>query len=237
MGLLDGVNNLQGLQGFQSGGGTGGSAFGDLQNAAKKGLGNVGEKLGDLGDMASGTVKGGVRSVRSMLGEDANDLEAAERREQIQQQSMVEEFNEVLNLSWIQKIILFLMTFAAGAIMICLSVAFLPLIVIKPAKFALSFTFGNVLAIVSTWFLVGPRAQLRAMFDPVRAWAAALYIGSLLLTIVAVFFPSRLRYIFVLLAVCTEIFALVWYALSFIPYGRQVISRIISSTMGGSISI
>lgn len=41
MGLLDSVNSLQGLQGFQNNGGS----FADLQNAAMSSLGSVGEKV------------------------------------------------------------------------------------------------------------------------------------------------------------------------------------------------
>uniref|UniRef100_A0A7S3EM37 Vesicle transport protein n=1 Tax=Rhodosorus marinus TaxID=101924 RepID=A0A7S3EM37_9RHOD len=237
MGLLDNINNLQGLQGFQREGVA--DSLSDFQNAAMKSLGNVGEKLGDLGESAAGTLKGSVYSVRNFIGDDGgpSDIESNRKPEEFQQQTTSEELNEILNLTWTQRLILFLMTFAAGAIMMCLAVMFIPLIVVKPAKFALSFTFGNVLAVISTWFLVGPRAQLRSMFDPIRAWAAALYVGSLVVTLISIFINSRIRYFLVLAAIVVEAISLVWYAMSYIPYGRTVISKLLNLIWGGSISL
>ncbi|KAE8726452.1 vesicle transport protein SFT2B-like isoform X2 [Hibiscus syriacus] len=82
-----------------------------------------------------------------------------------------------------------------------------------PIKFALLFTFGNVLAVGSTAFLMGPEQQLRMMFDSVRVYATAVYIGFVI--------HSK---ILTLLAVICEICALVWYCLSYIPFARRIVS-------------
>lgn len=54
----------------------------------------------------------------------------------------------MFNLSWVQRLTLFVMCFSAGAMMIGLSFMFLPMILLKPHKFAASFTAGNLLAIM-----------------------------------------------------------------------------------------
>lgn len=54
----------------------------------------------------------------------------------------------MFNLSWVQRLTLFVMCFSAGAMMIGLSFMFLPMILLKPHKFAAAFTAGNLLAIM-----------------------------------------------------------------------------------------
>lgn len=61
---------------------------------------------------------------------------------------VAQEFGDILNLSWMQRLTLFVMCFSAGAVMIGLSFAFLPMILLKPHKFAAAFTAGNLLAIM-----------------------------------------------------------------------------------------
>ncbi|KAL8537948.1 hypothetical protein ACS0TY_000043 [Phlomoides rotata] len=92
----------------------------------------------------------------------------------------------------------------------------------KPIKFALLFTFGNMLAIGSTAFLIGPGQQLRMMFDNVRLYATAVYGGSVILALAcALLIHSKILTIF---AVICEICALIWYSLSYIPFARRVVS-------------
>ncbi|KAE8726996.1 vesicle transport protein SFT2B-like isoform X2 [Hibiscus syriacus] len=91
-----------------------------------------------------------------------------------------------------------------------------------PIKFALLFTFGNVLAVGSTAFLMGPEQQLQMMFDSVRIYATAVYIGFVVLALIcALLIHSK---ILTLLAVICEICALVWYCLSYIPFARRIVS-------------
>ncbi|XP_022723662.1 vesicle transport protein SFT2A-like isoform X2 [Durio zibethinus] len=92
----------------------------------------------------------------------------------------------------------------------------------KPIKFALLFTFGNVLAVGSTAFLMGPEQQLRMMFDSVRVYATAIYIGFVVLALIcALWIQSK---ILTLLAIICEICALIWYCLSYIPFARRIVS-------------
>ncbi|KAI3915930.1 hypothetical protein MKW98_004371 [Papaver atlanticum] len=58
------------------------------------------------------------------------------------------------------------------------------IVIVRPIKFAVLFTFGNILAVGSTAFLIGPAQQLRMMFDPVRVCATTIYIGSVILALI-----------------------------------------------------
>ncbi|XP_021909189.1 vesicle transport protein SFT2B [Carica papaya] len=94
----------------------------------------------------------------------------------------------------------------------------------KPIKFAVLFTFGNVLAVGSTAFLIGPMQQIHMMFDPVRVYATAIYIGCVVMSLIcALWIHSK---ILTILAIICEICALIWYSLSYIPFARRMVSEL-----------
>ncbi|OIW15929.1 hypothetical protein TanjilG_04464, partial [Lupinus angustifolius] len=94
----------------------------------------------------------------------------------------------------------------------------------RPIKFALLFTFGNLLAVGSTAFLLGPTKQYRMMFDSVRIFATAIYLGCVVIALIcALWIHSKLLTI---IAIITEIGALIWYSLSYIPFARRMVSEL-----------
>ncbi|KAL1352959.1 hypothetical protein HN51_016927 [Arachis hypogaea] len=94
----------------------------------------------------------------------------------------------------------------------------------KPIKFALLFTFGNVLAVGSTAFLLGPAQQLGMMFDTARVFATAIYIGCVVIALIcALLIHDKLLTI---IAIIIEIGALIWYSLSYIPFARRMVSEL-----------
>ncbi|GAB2265088.1 hypothetical protein Dimus_000156 [Dionaea muscipula] len=129
-----------------------------------------------------------------------------------------DDVNGLCNLSYTQRVYGF-----AGCSVAGLACLFLCLIVFaKPIKFALLFTLGNVLVVGSTAFLIGPAQQLRMMFDPVRVYATAVYIGCVVLALIcALWLHSK---IVTILAIICEVCAFIWYSLSFIPFARRVVS-------------
>lgn len=172
------------------------SLFGDLSSSFSDNLDNIGDNF-----------KSSVNSLRRLVGDDSvppADLEA-QLPPQPPQQSFSEEMGALFNLTFFQRLALFAMIFGTGILMICISFSFLPFIVLAPHKFAAAFTMGNILAIVSTWVLVGPRAQLQTMFHPVRAVAAGIYVTSLVVALVAAFFGGKFRYVIVLVALIAEL--------------------------------
>ncbi|CAL5364548.1 unnamed protein product [Camellia sinensis] len=88
----------------------------------------------------------------------------------------------------------------------------------KPIKFAVLFTFGNMLAVGSTAFVIGPGQQMRMMLDPVRIYATAIYVGCVVLALIcALLIRSK---VLTILAIISEICALICY----IPFARRLVS-------------
>ncbi|XP_063936455.1 uncharacterized protein LOC108225062 [Daucus carota subsp. sativus] len=113
----------------------------------------------------------------------------------------------------------------AACMLTALVLMLLSLIVFaNPIKFALLFTFGNLIAIGSTAFLIGPAQQIRMMFDPVRMYATTIYIGCVVLALIcALLIHSK---VLTLIVIICEICAFIWYSLSYIPFARRIISEL-----------
>ncbi|CAL4966056.1 unnamed protein product [Urochloa decumbens] len=117
-----------------------------------------------------------------------------------------------------QRIYAFAACLVAGLALMILSF----IVFARPIKFAVMFTFGNMLAVGSTAFVMGPQKQLRMMFDPVRLYATAIYVGCVVLALIfALWLHDKLL---TLIAVICEICALFWYSLSYIPFARRMVS-------------
>ena len=81
------------------------------------------------------------------------------------------------------------------------------------------YTFGNLLSIGSSAFIVGPVKQIKSMCKPVRLVSTIIYFVMMALTLFAAFYIQS--GIVVLLFVFLQFCALVWYTLSFIPYAQN----------------
>lgn len=137
-----------------------------------------------------------------------------------QQDNLFGDQEALCSLSPLQRVYGFAACLLAGLICMFLSM----IVFIKPIKFALLFTFGNMLAIGSTAFLIGPMQQLSMMMDPVRVYATSIYVGCVVLALIcALLIHSK---ILTLLAIICEICALIWYSLSYIPFARRMVSNV-----------
>jgi hypothetical protein len=98
------------------------------------------------------------------------------------------------------------------------------LVFFNPVKFGITFTLGNLMALGSTAFLIGPQRQVTMMLDPARIYATALYLASI---IIALFCALYVRNkLLTLLAIILEFTGLIWYSLSYIPFARTMVSKI-----------
>lgn len=137
-----------------------------------------------------------------------------------QQDNLFGDQEALCSLSPLQRVYGFAACLLAGLICMFLSM----IVFIKPIKFALLFTFGNMLAIGSTAFLIGPMQQLSMMMDPVRVYATSIYVACVVLALIcALLIHSK---ILTLLAIICEICALIWYSLSYIPFARRMVSNV-----------
>ncbi|XP_076952555.1 uncharacterized protein LOC143626301 [Bidens hawaiensis] len=136
------------------------------------------------------------------------------------QENLLYETDDLCNLSSTQRLYAFGACSLAGLVCMLLST----IVFAIPIKFAVLFTFGNLLAVGSTTFLMGPTRQLRMMFDPVRLYATCIYIGFVVLALIcALWIHSKLLTI---IAILCEIGALIWYSLSYIPFARSIVSKV-----------
>ncbi|CAL4966054.1 unnamed protein product [Urochloa decumbens] len=138
--------------------------------------------------------------------------------EELQEESILGDTEDLCSLSPLQRIYAFAACLVAGLALMILSF----IVFARPIKFAVMFTFGNMLAVGSTAFVMGPQKQLRMMFDPVRLYATAIYVGCVVLALIfALWLHDKLL---TLIAVICEICALFWYSLSYIPFARRMVS-------------
>ncbi|KAF3834640.1 hypothetical protein F7725_027198 [Dissostichus mawsoni] len=77
-----------------------------------------------------------------------------------------------------------------------------------------------------TMFLMGPMRQLKKMCDKTRALATTLMITCLVLTLCAAFWWKNFG--LALLFVILQILSFAWYSLSYIPFVREAILKLVS---------
>uniref|UniRef100_A0A3P9QJ32 Vesicle transport protein n=2 Tax=Poecilia reticulata TaxID=8081 RepID=A0A3P9QJ32_POERE len=122
------------------------------------------------------------------------------------------------SLSFSTRVKWFVICFAGGILFSILGSAllFLPGPGIK--LFAVFYTLGNIAALSSTCFLMGPLKQLKRMFEPTRLIATIVMLLCFVLTLCAVFWWHKkgLAIIFCIL----QFLAMTWYSISYIPFAR-----------------
>ncbi|XP_010521642.1 PREDICTED: vesicle transport protein SFT2B [Tarenaya hassleriana] len=134
--------------------------------------------------------------------------------------SFMEDLNRNCSLTTKQRFYGFAICLSAGLTCTLLSM----LVFFNPIKFGITFTLGNLMALGSTAFLIGPQRQVSMMLDPARIYATALYLASI---IVALFCALYVRNkLLTLLAIILEFSGLIWYSLSYIPFARAMVSKI-----------
>ncbi|XP_042503459.1 vesicle transport protein SFT2B isoform X2 [Macadamia integrifolia] len=120
-----------------------------------------------------------------------------------QEGSLLGESDGLCSLSPMQRIYGFAASLVAGLAFMLLSL----IVFAKPIKFAIMFSFGNILAVGSTAFLIGPGQQITMMLDSSRIYATAIYIGSVLLALISALWIHN--EVLTLLAMISEICALI----------------------------
>lgn len=113
---------------------------------------------------------------------------------------------------------------------ICLSVgvlmeigAFMALFQKEFTTFAIVNTLANMVAIGGTMFLSGPKNQVKKMFEQTRIIATCVYLFTMVLTFI-VALVIKLDWL-TLLVVLVQYLAMIWYALSYIPYARNLVKK------------
>jgi len=92
-------------------------------------------------------------------------------------------------------------------------------------SFAILYAMGTVITLIGTGFLIGFAKQVKLMFKPVRIVATIVFIAMIGMIFITAFVIKSdiLCIIFVIL----EYLAYTWYTLSYIPYARSAILKMI----------
>ncbi|ORZ40804.1 vesicle transport protein SFT2B [Catenaria anguillulae PL171] len=138
-----------------------------------------------------------------------------------QNDSIMDDACGACNLTRKQRLIGFGCCFVAGFVISALS--FLYFATSRITGFAIFYTFGNIVSLLSTSFLTGFKSQMKGMFDEKRKLASIVYLASMAatLTVALVLGSAPLCLVFCFI----QFLALFWYSLSYIPFGRDIVKK------------
>ncbi|PSC72906.1 transport SFT2-like [Micractinium conductrix] len=112
---------------------------------------------------------------------------------------------------------------------------FLPVIILAPAKFAMTFSIGSALLIASLGALKGWKAMFGHLLEKERLPFAGAYFGSLLATLyVSLVMHS---YLFSLVFCGTQLITLVYYVASYFPGGAAGAQSVVGFAGRGALSV
>ncbi|XP_051913458.1 vesicle transport protein SFT2B-like [Hippocampus zosterae] len=139
---------------------------------------------------------------------------------------ILERASQASTLAWGTRMKGFLLCFILGILCSILGTCMLWLPGFGLAVFAVMYSVGNLCALSSTMFLMGPCRQLKNMCAKERALATTIMLVCLVLTLCSAFWwnNSGLALLFCVL----QFVAFSWYGLSYIPFARDGIIKLCS---------
>ncbi|XP_054841922.1 vesicle transport protein SFT2A [Eublepharis macularius] len=146
-----------------------------------------------------------------------------------EEQGLTTQVLDSSSLSFSTRVKWFAICFACGILCSILGTVMLWLPGSGMKLFAVFYTLGNISALASTCFLMGPMKQLKKMFEPTRLLATLVMLFSFILTLCAVFWWHKkgLAVLFCIL----QFLAMTWYSLSYIPYARDAVMKCFTSCL------
>ena len=132
-----------------------------------------------------------------------------------------------------KNIIIFLALFGTGILLLFLSLVFLPVIIITPAKFSLCFSLGSLLFLTSFLFWYGTKKYFEKIFSKERFWISILFVVSIF---IGCGFALGKHYLISLICSVFQLVSLVLFILTFLPGGKlgiNCIKNIIKSPFSG----
>jgi hypothetical protein len=126
---------------------------------------------------------------------------------------------KIMGLNYHQRFQIFVVCLLLSAVFFALGFFVgMPLITVRPQKFALSFTCGSLAFMGSFAILRGPYEHLKSMIAYDRIHFTTIYVGSMMLTIYFTFTVGGAQgYVLVLGASALQLLALLWYLVTFLP--------------------
>ncbi|XP_054479674.1 vesicle transport protein SFT2B-like [Anoplopoma fimbria] len=139
---------------------------------------------------------------------------------------ILERANQVSTLAWGTRMKGFAVCFVLGIVCSILGSCMLWIPRVGLAVFAVLYSVGNISALASTMFLIGPCRQVKTMCAKERAFATVIMMVCLVLTLCAAFWwkNNGLALLFCVL----QFLAFAWYGLSYIPFARDGVIKLCS---------
>ena len=150
---------------------------------------------------------------------DELDLEA--------QPTFLRTLDEASTLSRKERVIGFAICFLLGWVISLSSLASLSTVYYYPTRFAIVYSIGNFLSLISSLFLYGPMKQLTSMFQPSRIVTTILYLFCMFLTFFFALYGLPIWLVIIPMAV--QMLTGLWYSLSFIPYAHDFVKYLLCS--------
>ncbi|CAB9522932.1 SFT2 domain containing [Seminavis robusta] len=185
-------------------------------------------------EMASGHLE---KAKFKLMRTSEEEAQIEEESQTSETSSRLEEFTDSFcpKLTFQQRLIGFGVSFGIGYLITCMSFKFfIELVEGHPVPFALNYSFGNLLSLLSMTFLCGPKRQFKNMFDEKRKFTSITYLSCLVATVGCIFIPMP-GFAKLLLLVClilAQFCACMWYSLSYIPFGRRWALRCLKRQLG-----
>merc|ERR1712002_641910 len=142
-------------------------------------------------------------------------------------QSIMTQLSDASTLSYATRIKGFVACFIIGIVFSLLGSFFL--FSRGLTLFAVFYTLGNIVALLSTCFLMGPVKQIKKMFAKTRVVATIVYLGCLITSVTLALL--HVAAIIVLIFVVLQMLAMTWYSLSYIPYARDAVKKCCESCL------
>jgi len=118
------------------------------------------------------------------------------------------------------------------ASLLCFTLCFFmfPVLAMRPRKFGMLWTMGSILFLVSFGVLQGPKTYLYHLISPNRILFTTVFMSSVVATLYsAVILKSSILTIFTSII---EIFAVIYYTVSYFPFGALTLTWFTSYMVG-----
>eukprot|EP00644_Phytophthora_capsici_P001582 jgi/Phyca11/511337/fgenesh2_kg.PHYCAscaffold_81_\ len=123
------------------------------------------------------------------------------------------------SMSWNTRFKYFVAMAMLGMLFFGMASIFLPLIMVRPSKFALSFTLGSICCMGAFAMLKGPQAYISGLLQPNRLLLTSAYFVTLGCTLYSCLILGN--YVFVVLSSVMQLMTLGSFALSAFPGGNS----------------
>ncbi|KAK6461932.1 Got1/Sft2-like family-domain-containing protein [Scheffersomyces coipomensis] len=143
--------------------------------------------------------------------------------------------NQIQEPSWfklsrVEKIIGFGCCLAASVLCFVICFFMFPVLALRPRKFALIWTLGSVLFVLSFGILQGPNSYLKHLLSRERILFSTIFFSSILITLYcSIILKNTILTIF---ASIIEFIAILYYSFSYFPFGATTVTWFTSYVVG-----